>query len=199
MRKRPDRFAALAAVAPQDPQAAAKELERSVSRLRLKGAVINSHTLGEFLDDRRFWPIFEAAAALDVPIYLHPNTPPKDMIGPLLERGLDGAIYGFAVECGMHLLALITSGVFDSLRISLGRPTTSARIGGVGSRSTSALSSCAMNRTVVRSSAGSRPPTTNHNAIASSSDDALSARFSEKAERSHFRSGIVAAICQAGR
>jgi 2,3-dihydroxybenzoate decarboxylase len=123
VRKRPDRFAALAAIAPQDPQAAAKELERSVNRLELKGAVINSHTLGEFLDDQKFWPIFEAAVALNVPIYLHPNTPPKDMIGPLLERGLDGAIYGFAVECGMHLLALITSGVFDrfpTLRLVVG-------------------------------------------------------------------------------
>jgi 2,3-dihydroxybenzoate decarboxylase len=60
---------------------------------------------------------------LNVPIYLHPNTPPPDMIGPLLERGLDGAIYGFAVECGMHLLALITSGLFDrfpNLRIVVG-------------------------------------------------------------------------------
>jgi 2,3-dihydroxybenzoate decarboxylase len=35
------------------------------------------------------------------------------MIEPLLARGLDGAIYGFAVECGMHLLTIITSGVFD--------------------------------------------------------------------------------------
>ena len=113
VRKHPDRFAALAPVAPQAPQAAAKELERAVARLKLKGAVINSHTNGEYLDDRKFWPIFEAAEALDVPIYIHPNTPPREMIGPLLARGLDGAIYGFAVECGMHLLTLITSGVFD--------------------------------------------------------------------------------------
>jgi len=123
VRKRPDRFAALAAIAPQDPHVAAKELERSVNQLKLKGAVINSHTQGQLLDDQKFWPIFEAAVALNVPIYLHPNTPPPDMIGPLLERGLDGAIYGFAVECGMHLLALITSGLFDrfpNLRIVVG-------------------------------------------------------------------------------
>jgi 5-carboxyvanillate decarboxylase len=111
--KHPDRFAALAAVAPQAPQAAAKELERAVTRLKLKGAVVNSHTQGEYLDDQKFWPIFEAAEALNVPIYIHPNTPPRDMIGPLLARGLDGAIYGFAVECGMHLLTIIASGVFD--------------------------------------------------------------------------------------
>jgi 2,3-dihydroxybenzoate decarboxylase len=113
VRKHPDRFAALAAVAPQDPAAAAKELGRAVGRLGLKGAVVNSHTRGELLDDPKFWPIFEAAEALGVPVYLHPNTPPRDMIGPFLARGLEGAIYGFAVECGMHLLAIITSGVFD--------------------------------------------------------------------------------------
>jgi 5-carboxyvanillate decarboxylase len=111
--RHPERFAALAAVAPQAPEAAAKGLERAVSRLKLKGAVINSHTDGEYLNDQKFWPIFEAAEALDVPIYIHPNTPPRDMIGPLLSRGLDGAIYGFAVECGMHLLTIMASGVFD--------------------------------------------------------------------------------------
>jgi len=68
VRKRPDRFAALAAIAPQDPLAAAKELERSVTRLKLKGAAINSHTQGQLLDDPKFWPIFEAAVALNVPI-----------------------------------------------------------------------------------------------------------------------------------
>jgi 5-carboxyvanillate decarboxylase len=123
VRRYPDRFAALAAIAPHHPPTAAKELERCVNRLKLKGAVINSHTNGECLDDPKFWPIFEAAESLQVPIYLHPNTPPRDMIGPLLQRGLDGAIYGFAVECGMHLLAIITSGVFDrfpNLRIVVG-------------------------------------------------------------------------------
>jgi 5-carboxyvanillate decarboxylase len=113
VREHPHRFAALAAIAPQAPAAAAKELERCVTQLKLKGAVINSHSGGEYLNDPKFWPIFEAAEALDVPIYIHPNTPPRDMIGPLLSRGLDGAIYGFAVECGMHLLTIIASGVFD--------------------------------------------------------------------------------------
>jgi 5-carboxyvanillate decarboxylase len=111
--KYPDRYAGLALVAPQDPQAAAKEIERGVKKLGLKGAVINSHTRGEFLNDRKFWEIFEAAEALDVPIYVHPSGPPPDMVKPFIERGLDGAIYGFAVECGLHLLTIITSGAFD--------------------------------------------------------------------------------------
>jgi 2,3-dihydroxybenzoate decarboxylase len=107
------RFAGLAAVAPQNPPEAAKELERGVRQLGLKGAILNSHTLGEYLDDPKFWDIFAAAEALDVPLYLHPNTPSKGLIEPLLARGLDGAIYGFGVETGMHLLAIITSGAFD--------------------------------------------------------------------------------------
>lgn len=110
----PDRFSALAAIAPQHPAAAAAELERAVTRLGFKGAIINSHTQGEYLDDAKFWDIFAAAEALDVPVYIHPQTPPPAMIEPLLEAGLDGAIYGFAVETGMHLLRLIVSGLFDS-------------------------------------------------------------------------------------
>jgi 5-carboxyvanillate decarboxylase len=109
----PTRFAGLAAIAPQDPREAARELERSVKKLGLKGAVVNSHTQGEYLDDPKCWEIFEAAQALDVPVYLHPNTPPRDMIGPFLPRGLDGAVYGFAVETGLHLLRIVVSGVFD--------------------------------------------------------------------------------------
>jgi 5-carboxyvanillate decarboxylase len=113
IRRHPDRFAGLAAVAPQDPAAAAKELERGVKILGLKGAIVNSHTRGEYLDDQKFWPIFEAAEALRVPVYIHPNTPPPAMIGPFIERGLDGAIFGFAVETGLHILRIIVSGVFD--------------------------------------------------------------------------------------
>jgi 5-carboxyvanillate decarboxylase len=122
IKKHPDRYAGLAAIAPQDPRSAVKELQRSV-RLGLKGAVVNSHTQGEYLDDPKYWEIFEAAQALDVPLYLHPNTPPPAMIGPFLPRGLDGAIYGFAVETGLHLLRIVVAGVFDRfprLRIVVG-------------------------------------------------------------------------------
>jgi 5-carboxyvanillate decarboxylase len=112
-RRYPDRFSGLTAIAPQDPRQAAKEIERGHAELGFKGVIINAHTHGEYLDDQKFWPIFEAAEALDTPIYLHPSTPPKDMIGPLLAAGLDGAIYGFAVDTGMHVLRIITSGVFD--------------------------------------------------------------------------------------
>jgi len=112
VKKHPDRYAALAAIAPQDPPNAVKELQRAVA-LGMKGAVINSHTQGEYLDQPKYWEIFEAAQALDVPLYLHPNTPPPAMIGPFLPRGLDGAIYGFAVETALHMLRIVLAGVFD--------------------------------------------------------------------------------------
>lgn len=111
--RHPERYAGLAAMAPQDPPAAAKEIERGINELGFSGVILNSHTHGEYFDDHKFWEIFEAAEQLDVPIYLHPTTPSKGLIGPLLESGLDGAIYGFAVETGMHLLRIILSGAFD--------------------------------------------------------------------------------------
>ena len=123
VKRHPQRYAALAVIAPQDVAGACKELERAVRTLGMKGAVVNSHTQGSYLDEERYWPIFEAAQALDVPLYIHPNTPPPAMIGPFLARGLDGAIYGFAVETGLHLLRIIVGGVFDrfpKLKIAVG-------------------------------------------------------------------------------
>jgi 5-carboxyvanillate decarboxylase len=110
--RHPDRYAALCAIAPQAPELAAQELERCKS-LGFKGIINNSHTHGEYLSDPKFWPIFEAAEAMDMPIYLHPNTPPSNMIEPMLEAGLDGAVFGFGVETGLHMLRIITAGVFD--------------------------------------------------------------------------------------
>ena len=112
-RTHPDRFVGMAAFAAQAPQEAAKEIERAVSSLDMRAAIINSHIQGEYLDAPKFYPVLEAIEAMNVPLYLHPNTPPRAMIGPMLEAGLDGAIFGFGVETGMHALRLITSGVLD--------------------------------------------------------------------------------------
>jgi 5-carboxyvanillate decarboxylase len=112
VRRHPTRFSGMVAIAPQNPHEAAKEIERGIG-LGLTGVIINSHTHGEYLSDPKFWEIFEAAEAADTPIYLHPNTPPRNMIQPFLECGLDGAIYGFGVETGLHALRIITAGVFD--------------------------------------------------------------------------------------
>jgi 2,3-dihydroxybenzoate decarboxylase len=122
-RSDPRRFAALAAIAPQSPTAAADELTRSVKQLGCRGAMINSHTKGEYLDDPKFWPIFEAAQSLDVPIYLHPREPSPAMAGPFLPPRVTGSIWGYAAETGLHALRLILGQVFDNfprLQIILG-------------------------------------------------------------------------------
>src|SRR5919198_1375879 len=75
VRAHPDRFAGFAAIPTPDPKTAADELERAVTQLGFKGALVNGLTNGLFLDDKRFWPIFERAQALDVPLYMHPSIP----------------------------------------------------------------------------------------------------------------------------
>jgi 2,3-dihydroxybenzoate decarboxylase len=113
VRAHPTRYTGMVAIAPQDPQNAVKEMQRGIRTLGFKAVILNGHTRGEYHDDPKFWPLFEAAEALDVPIYLHPNSPPKQMIQPFLEAGLDGAIYGFGVDTGLHMLRIICAGVFD--------------------------------------------------------------------------------------
>lgn len=120
----PKRFVGLACLAPQDPKQAADELERAVKGLGFKGAVINSHTKGEYLDDKKYWVIFEKAEKLNVPIYLHPRGPSPDMMKPFIGYPmLDSAMWGFGAEAGLHSLRLILSGLFDEfprLKIILG-------------------------------------------------------------------------------
>lgn len=119
----PTRFAGLATIAPQYPEGAAKELERAARSLGMKGYLINSHTMGEYLDDSKYWPIFEAAEALDLPLYLHPREPAPSMVTPFLDYGLYFAGWGFAVETATHALRLIMCGVFDrfpKLKVVLG-------------------------------------------------------------------------------
>ena len=127
---RPDRFAGFAALPTPNPEAAADELERTVTELGFKGALISGLTNGSFLDDKKFWPIFERAAKLDVPIYLHPAIPNQMVVEAYYDgyRNNDypilmGAVWGFTVETATHALRLILSGVFQEyprLKIILG-------------------------------------------------------------------------------
>jgi len=67
------RLAGFAMLSMQDPKAAARELARCVKELGFVGALVDSHLDGQFYDDECFWPVFEEAQDLDVPIYLHPT------------------------------------------------------------------------------------------------------------------------------
>lgn len=111
-RKYPTRIAGLAGFAPRDPERAARELERAVKTLGLKGGIVNSHSLGEYLDEKKFWPIFETLQALDVPLYIHPRDPSPQMIKPFEVFGFKVG-WSWAAEVGTHIIRLIGNGVFD--------------------------------------------------------------------------------------
>ena len=68
VRRHPTRFAGFAALPTAAPDTAADELERTVRDYGFKGALINGHTRGRYLDDPFFWRILERAEALDVPL-----------------------------------------------------------------------------------------------------------------------------------
>jgi len=116
----PERFAGFAALPTADPTAAADELARAVGELGFKGALVNGRTLDRFLDEQFFWPIFESAEALGVPIYLHPMPPPKAVydayyagFGDEVGFMLSSPAWGWHIETGLHSVRLILAGVFD--------------------------------------------------------------------------------------
>jgi len=116
----PTRFAGFATLPTAAPDAAAAELERTICAYGFKGAAINGHVRGRYLDDRFFWPILERAELLNVPIYLHPTRPPQPVIDasyagftPLITDMLAGPGWGWHIETAIHVIRLILGGVFD--------------------------------------------------------------------------------------
>ena len=104
--KHPDRFIGMTAICPQDAAWSAEELKRGKEELGFVGVQVNSHTHGHYLDEEQFDPILRACADLDIPLYIHPQGPPDEMIGGMVDAGLEGAIFGFAMETSFHALRL---------------------------------------------------------------------------------------------
>jgi predicted TIM-barrel fold metal-dependent hydrolase len=77
VKKHPKRFGGFAALPTMVPDKAAAELEQRVRSRAFKGAVINGHVRGRYLDDKFFWPILECAETLNAPIHIHPTKPPQ--------------------------------------------------------------------------------------------------------------------------
>jgi predicted TIM-barrel fold metal-dependent hydrolase len=118
--RHPERLKMFANLALGKPEAAATELARGVDELNCVGGFLNGTEGGAFLDDPRFYPVFEAAEHLDVPLYLHPSPPTPAVadayFGGLPERSayfLSTAAWGWHAELGMHCLRLILGGLFD--------------------------------------------------------------------------------------
>jgi uncharacterized protein len=128
--RNPTRIAGFATLPTAAPDKAADELERMVREHDFKGAVVNGHHRGRYLDDRFFWSILARAASLNVPIYLHPTQPPQPVIdavysgfSPMVNEMLASAGWGWHIETAVHVIRLILGGVFDqypNLQIVIG-------------------------------------------------------------------------------
>lgn len=127
VKRHPTRFAGMAQLPLQNPQAAVRELERAVRQLGFKGVMVYGHVRGRYLDEKDFWPVWECAEALEVPIYIHPTHAMPDQI-----RNLDGhpeligPTWNWNTETGTHALRVLFSGIFDTF------PKTTMIIGHLG-------------------------------------------------------------------
>ena len=118
--RRPDRFGGFATLPTPDPRAAARELERAVTQLGLQGAMVYGRTRDRSADAPEIDAIYEAAAALRVPLYLHPQVPDRPVreacysgLGDTIDLVLAMGGVGWHYETGVQLLRMILSGVFD--------------------------------------------------------------------------------------
>ena len=113
------RFEGFAVLPTANPKAAADELERAVTKLGFKGAMVHGLTNGQWFDEKQFWPIFERARALDVPLYIHPALPHRAVVDAYYRDYLQAfpalltAAWGFTVETATQGIRLVLSGVFD--------------------------------------------------------------------------------------
>ena len=126
----PDRFDGFATIPATAPEEAATELERCVRDLGLKGGMLFGRTRDKNLDHLDFLPIFEMAAHLRVPLFIHPQTPPRAVreayysgFGPQVDLAFATFGLGWHYDCGIQFLRLVLAGIFDrfpDLQIVLG-------------------------------------------------------------------------------
>jgi 2,3-dihydroxybenzoate decarboxylase len=115
IKKHPDRFLGFAALPLQNAEASVAEFRRCVTELGFRGAMVNGQTHGHYLDEQKYWPLWEATQELDVPIYLHPWSSPPDQL-----KAYDGypdilgPTWNWTVETATHALRIMCSGVFDA-------------------------------------------------------------------------------------
>jgi aminocarboxymuconate-semialdehyde decarboxylase len=114
VREHPSRLGGLATLPMQNVQIAIEELRRSVLELGLLGASVGTD-LGVALDAPELDPLYEAVAALDVPLFLHPAPPSMGATirdARLSRFDLDLTV-GFAYEETLAAVTLVAGGVLD--------------------------------------------------------------------------------------
>jgi predicted TIM-barrel fold metal-dependent hydrolase len=130
VRKHPTRYQGFGTLATADAKAAAKEVDRCAGSLGLNGILMNGRTGDRNIDHPDFLPIFEAAAARNFPIYIHPQSPVAPVrdayyngVHPSIDPVFNISGLGWHYETGVQAVRLVLSGVFDrfpNLQIILG-------------------------------------------------------------------------------
>ncbi len=110
VQKHKGRFEGFAVLPLQGVDESLMELERSVRELKMRGVIFFSNVEGHFLDEERFWPLYERIAALDVPIFIHPTHPVNDR--GMKDYGLISTL-GFLYDTTLTMLRIIFSGLLE--------------------------------------------------------------------------------------
>ncbi|MEP7198589.1 MAG: amidohydrolase family protein [Chloroflexota bacterium] len=109
-RQHSDRFVCLATLPLQDPQASAAELERAVTKLGLHGAMLFANVNGKPIHHRAYWPLYETAERLDVPLMIHPTSPPGV---EAFQEYRTTALVGFLLDTTLCITLLMFEGVLE--------------------------------------------------------------------------------------
>jgi len=130
IKKNRDRFQGFATLPMYASTEAAKELERSVKNLDLKGAMLCGRTRDKNLDHKDFWELFECAEMLGAPLFIHPQIPQKAVrdvyysgFDELTDLAFSTFALGWHYEAGIQFVRLVLAKVFDrfpNLQIILG-------------------------------------------------------------------------------
>ena len=118
----PHRLQAMATLPVAMPDEAALELERCVNTLDFKGTMLSGRVADRNLDHADFFAIFQSAAALEVPILLHPRTPPQAVrsayysgFAPEVDAAFAMYGLGWHYDAGIQFIRLMLGGTFDRL------------------------------------------------------------------------------------
>jgi aminocarboxymuconate-semialdehyde decarboxylase len=107
----PGRYYAFATLPYQDVGASLKELERAHRDLGVKGITMFSNVQGKAIYEPEFLPIWEMAAALDLPVFIHPAPPVTT--DAMVKVRMPLPLYGFILDTTMAVTGLIFTGVLE--------------------------------------------------------------------------------------
>lgn len=110
-RDHPDRFAGLANLPMQDVAAAATELERAMTQLGMKGAMIDDSVNGKTYDEPEFYPLWEVAEQTGAVILIHQGM--QTVVGDRSTRYHLPNTIGNLVERAITYSSFVFGGVMD--------------------------------------------------------------------------------------